>query len=99
MSAQKLSNPNEDPIFDKRVFDHQNLSLSSLISLNAKMNTQPMTNLKPDNWREIVRRRIELKTKYKRQPGTKMTVSKQKQNVYSETYGYFFFPLLRPYDT
>ncbi len=105
MSAQKLSNPNEDPIFDKRVFNHQNLSLSALINLNTKINKQPLekkteSSNKPDDWREIVRKRIESKTKYKRQPGAKAaTVIKQKQNIYSECYGFFFFPLLRPYDT
>ncbi len=104
MSAQKLSNPNEDPIFDRRVFNHQTLSLSTLINLNNKINKQQFekkTNSSDsaDDWREIVRKRIESKTKYKRQPGTKApTVLKQKQNVYSECYGFFFFPLLRPYD-
>ena len=100
MAAQRLSNPNEDPIFDKRVFTFQNLNLSSLITLNQKANTQPIdkTWKASDDWREIVRKRIELKTKYKKQPSLRKYPIKMKENKYSECYGYFFFPLIRPYD-
>ena len=102
MSAQKLSNPNEEPIFDKRVFNLQNKNLSTLISLNQRMNTKPFnTNSSAaglSDWREVVKRRLESKTVYKKQPSSRSSVIKQKQNVYSDTYGYFFFPLLKPYD-
>lgn len=102
MSAQKLSNPNEDPIFDRRVFNLQNQNLSTLISLNQRLNTEPFNRTKSPtevaDWREVVKKRIAAKTVYKKQPSSRTNAIKQKQNVYSDTYGYFFFPLLKPYD-
>jgi hypothetical protein len=57
MSVQKLSNPNESPIFDKRILKHQNLS--NLIPLN--INSSNSTG----DWKDIVKKRIESKTKIK----------------------------------
>ena len=91
MSVQKLSSPNEDPIFDKRVLKNPNENLTQLISFNRKK-----TNEASNDWREIVRKRIEAKTKIKIK--TQPKNPKTKENKFNETYGYFFFPLLRSYD-
>ena len=99
MSAQKLSNPNESPLFDKRVLNNQHQSISALITLNRKVSSTQVANKNDtDDWREIVRKRIEAKTKFKRKQPL-ASAKPTKENVYSECYGYFFFPLLRPYDT
>jgi hypothetical protein len=109
MSAQKLSNPNEDPVFDKRIFNSQTGCLSYLVALNTKNinNSSDTNNNKLINnnnkissdWREIVKKRIEAKTVYKRKHlANDKTQKKHKENTYSECYGYFFFPLLHPYD-
>ncbi len=110
MSVQKLSNPNESPIFDKRILKHQNVS--NLIPFN--LNNSNSSN---SDWKEIVKKRIETKTrikvyKFSRNIGfniysklniefkvsAKTSVQKTKENKYSDVYGYFFFPLLRSFD-
>lgn len=62
MSMQKLSSPNEDPIFDKRVFAYQNQNLTNLIAFNKNFDSDKPSN----DWKEIVRKRIEAKTKVKK---------------------------------
>ena len=95
MSIQKLSNPNEDPIFDKRLlYIHQN-SQSKLNNLLA-LNQNYVSNQINENWKELVQKRIDSKTKLKKT--AKTTITKLKENKFSEVYGYFFFSLLKPYD-
>jgi hypothetical protein len=62
MSIQRLSNPNENPIFDKRLLYtnmHQNTE-HNLISFNKTFNNQPK------DWKEQVQKRIDAKTKIKK---------------------------------
>ena len=59
MSVQKLSSPNEDPIFDKRLFGIQNENLSHLIAYNK-------INDAENNWKKVVEKRIAEKTKIKK---------------------------------
>jgi hypothetical protein len=66
-----LSNPNEEPIFDKRIFNNQeNLSISNLIAFNqnerddkSKFKAQKEGS---KNWQDIVQARIDAKTKIKK---------------------------------
>lgn len=94
MSAQKLSSPNEEPIFDRRILedDEQRKKASSISSLLA-FNRRPALN---DDWREAVQKRIAAKTKIKKTAAKSQV--KSKENKYSDVYGHFFFPLLNPYD-
>jgi hypothetical protein len=94
MSAQKLSSPNEDPIFDKRMFMEQpSGAASNLISFNAKS----PSGVRQD-WKEAVEKRIAAKTRIKSTVKINSKKTKSKENVYSDVYGYFFFPLLNSYD-
>ena len=60
VSVQKLSDPNEEPLFDKRVLKYQSENLTNLIALNQRPSE------KMNNWKEVVRKRIEAKTKIKK---------------------------------
>jgi telomere length regulation protein len=97
MSVQKLSSPNEEPVFDKRIVQNQqNANVSTLIAYNHRFgpSKQPEGEL---SWQEIVQKRIDAKTKIK----TAARSNKQagnKENKFSDVYGYFFFPLLNPFD-
>lgn len=97
MSAQKLSSPNEDPIFDRRIMEaeQQRTSLPSLIAFNKR---PLVSGADGGEWREAVQKRIEAKTKIKSSVVNKKSEPKSKQNKYSDVYGHFFFPLLNPYD-
>jgi len=93
MSIQKLSNPNEDPIFDKRLLYIQNQNkLTNLLALNQNYASNQIN----ENWKELIQKRIDSKTKIKKT--AKTTITKLKENKFSEVYGYFFFSLLKPYD-
>jgi telomere length regulation protein len=97
VSIQRLSSPNQDPIFDRRLFLSQSQAddtISNLIPFNKSKTTTE------SNWRQIVEQRIAQNTKIKSK-STTATKSKfkTKPNKFSDIYGYFFFPLLRPYDS
>jgi hypothetical protein len=96
ISAQKLSNPSEEPIFDKRIIGSNIESVSNLIPLNQASKDEKGENNKSNDWREIVHKRIESKTKYKKK--NTATAKSSKENKYSNIYGHFFFALIRPYD-
>jgi hypothetical protein len=100
MSIQKLSSSNEEPVFDKRIFQNQQQqSVSTLIAYNhqVKSSNNKQYGGEVNNWQEIVQKRIDAKTKLK---GAQRSgkVAKSKENKFSEVYGYFFFPLLNPFD-
>ena len=60
VSIQKLSSPNEAPIFDRRLFANSKEQIfSNLIPLNKSNETQ-------SSWRQIVEKRIAEKTKIKK---------------------------------
>jgi hypothetical protein len=100
MSVQKLSNPNEEPLFDKRMFDIELSSglmkSSNLIAFHRDLNAVEAS--KKNDWQEIIKKRLEQKTKMKKTPNRQVKVAKTKENKFSDVYGYFFFPLLNPYD-
>ena len=61
MSIQRLSNPNEEPIFDQRLLNNKNSTAGkNLISFNQNFNNQPK------DWKELVQKRIEAKTRIKK---------------------------------
>ena len=61
MSIQRLSNPNEEPIFDQRLLNNKNPTAGkNLISFNQNFNNQPK------DWKELVQKRIEAKTRIKK---------------------------------
>ena len=62
MSIQRLSNPNEDPIFDKRLlyYNMRQNTAHNLIAFNQVSNNQP------NDWQEQVQKRIDAKTKIKK---------------------------------
>lgn len=92
MSVQKISDPNVEPAFDSRILDSEVHPYSPVKFLSS-----PQISEKSD-WREVVKKRIEQKTKYKKTPGKQPKTTKTKENKYSDVYGYFFFPLLNSYD-
>ena len=59
VSIQKLSSPNEAPVFDRRLFVNSNEGISNLIPFNK-------SNANESSWKEIVQKRIEEKTKIKK---------------------------------
>lgn len=63
MSIQRLSNPNEDPIFDKRL-------LYSQVHLNTGHNliafNQSLSSSQSKDWKLQVQKRIDSKTKIKK---------------------------------
>jgi ppGpp synthetase/RelA/SpoT-type nucleotidyltranferase len=89
MSVQKLSNPNEETIFDSRCI--KRTKIDSLKPLNEAIQGE-----QEQNWREIVKKRVESKTRLISK-GSQKTL-KMKQNNYSDVFGYFFFNLIQPYD-
>jgi hypothetical protein len=59
VSIQKLSSPNEAPIFDRRLFANSNEQVSNLIPFNKSNENESI-------WRQIVEKRIAEKTKIKK---------------------------------
>jgi hypothetical protein len=57
ISAQKLSDPNEEPIVEKRLYSHLNESFS-LLAINSIVEESTTRN-----WKEVVQKRIEKKTR------------------------------------
>jgi hypothetical protein len=60
ISVQKLSSPNEEPIFERRVLKNQKPNDSNLLTFISNQSSSD------SNWREIVRKRIESKTSFKK---------------------------------
>ena len=89
-SVQKLSDPTEEPLFDKRL-----VSASKNPDVLLPIENRPDLN-KP-SWKEQIEQRIKSKTKIKSTSSTK-TAKKGKENRYSDVYGYFFFSLINTYD-
>lgn len=96
-SVQKLSNPSEEVIEDRRLnnlLHKQKFNDESLIAINKQLYTEESSN----NWKEIVKKRIELKTKRKTQSKFGGNQKLLKENKLGDSIGYFFFPLIKPYD-
>jgi hypothetical protein len=96
MSAQKLSSPNEEPIFDKRTMQVDEDKKLGLFPNLIAFNQRPVGD--GFEWRDAVQKRIEAKTKIKKSAKTSEIKQKSKENKYSNVYGHFFFPLLNPFD-
>lgn len=98
MSAQKLSSPNEEPIFDKRIMQSDEQKMKYLLPNLIAFNQRPAGE--GSEWREAVQKRIEAKTRVKKSAASNSHKSqlKAKENKYSDVYGHFFFPLMSPYD-
>ena len=62
VSIQKLSSPNEEPIFDRRMFHNTNVNVSKLIPFNK------VDQMESSSWKQIVEKRIADKTKLKKVP-------------------------------
>ncbi len=60
VSIQKLSNPNEEPVFDRRVF-----ALFELEQSNAAY-LLPINQIRDEKWKEELKKRIEAKTVHKK---------------------------------
>lgn len=87
-SVQKLSDPTEEPLFDKRLVSASK-NPDTLFPLGQNRSTP--------SWKEQIEQRIKAKTKIKSTSSTR-TVKKAKENRYSDVYGYFFFSLINTYD-
>lgn len=92
ISIQKLSDPNEDVVFDKRLLESMSINNSS----NLQPINQQSISMKSD-WQEIVKKRVSAKTKIKSSQ-TQHQQRKQKENKNSNVFGYFFFSLINTYD-
>lgn len=93
ISIQKLSDPNEDVLFDKRLLESDKTAMANnnLLPVN-----QLSIGIKSD-WQEIVKKRVNAKTKIK-SSSNQSVQRKQKENKYSNVFGYFFFSLINTYD-